>query len=346
MDASGAAIVGATVRAVQRSTNQATGATTNHDGYYVLPYLQPSNYDVEVSASGFHKIKKENVTLLVAQKLDLDFKLEVGQMNQEVTVQAEVEVLQTADASGGMNFDSKMTSEYALNGRQLYMMMDLSPGVLFTQEEFGATGYSGTRGWDVNGNFTMNGSKTGTTAFALNGSPISLTGTFNISPNVDAVQEFKVMTNTWDAAIGRSGGGAVNTSIKAGTNSFHFTAGEFIRNRIFDANTTQLNAAGQPRGKHNVNQISLTAGGPIRKNKDFIFGSIEIWRERVPFSVVADVPTPDLRNGQGFSAVPSITSAEMIGETANESLFINPTKHGAAVISRESFKAWPENVGA
>ena len=257
----------------------------------MLPYLQPSDYDVEVTANGFHKMKKENVTLLVAQKLDLDFKLEVGQMNQEITVQAEVEVLQTADASGGMNFDSTMTSEYALNGRQLYMMMDLSPGVLFTQEEFGATGYSGTRGWDVNGNFTMNGSKTGTTAFALNGSPISLTGTFNISPNVDAVQEFKVMTNTWDAAIGRSGGGAVNTSIKAGTNSFHFTAGEFIRNRVFDANTTQLNAAGQPRGKHNVNQISLTAGGPIRKNKDFIFGSIEIWRERVPFSVVADVPT-------------------------------------------------------
>src|SRR5678816_3049400 len=167
IDDSGAAIVGATVRAVQRSTNQATGATTNQDGYYVLPYLQPSNYDVEVSANGFHKMKKENVTLLVAQKLDLDFKLEVGQMNQEVTVQAEVEVLQTADASGGMNFDSKMTSEYALNGRQLYMMMDLSPGVLFTQEEFGATGYSGTRGWDVNGNFTFNGSKTGTTAFAL-----------------------------------------------------------------------------------------------------------------------------------------------------------------------------------
>jgi hypothetical protein len=304
-DGSGAAIVGATIRAIQRSTNQATGATTNQDGFYVLPYLQPSDYDVEVSANGFRKMKKENVALLVAQKLDLDFKLEVGQMNQEITVQAEVEVLQTADASGGMNFDSRMTSEYALNGRQLYMMMDLSPGVLFTQEEFGATGYSGTRGWDVNGNFTMNGSKTGTTAFALNGSPISLTGTFNISPNVDAVQEFKVMTNTWDAAIGRSGGGAVNTSIKAGTNSFHFTAGEFIRNRVFDANTTQLNAAGQPRGKHNVNQISLTAGGPIRKNKDFIFGSIEIWRERVPFSVVADVPTLDLRNGQGFSAVPS-----------------------------------------
>lgn len=304
-DATGAAIPGATVRAVQKSTNQATEATTNQDGFYALPYLQPSDYDVEASAQGFRKMRQASVTLLVAQKLDLDFKLEVGDLSQEITVKAEVEVLQTADASGGMNFDSTLTSEYALNGRQVYMMMDLAPGVLFTQEEFGATGYSGTRGWDVNGSFTFNGSKTGTTAFALNGSPISLTGTFNIAPSADAVQELKVMTNTWDAAIGRSGGGAVNTSIKSGTNQFHFTASDFIRNRLLDANTTQLNAAGKPRGKHNVNQISLTAGAPIRKNKDFIFGSIELWRERVPFSVVADVPTMDLRNGQGFSAVPS-----------------------------------------
>ena len=92
MDASGAAIVAAKVRAVQRGTLQATDATTNQDGYYALPYLQPSTYDVEVSANGFHKLKKENVALLVAQKLDLDFKLEVGQMTQEITVQADAEV--------------------------------------------------------------------------------------------------------------------------------------------------------------------------------------------------------------------------------------------------------------
>src|SRR5205823_1354321 len=93
--------------------------------------------------------------------------------------------------------------------------------------------------------------------------------------------------------------------IKSGTNSFHFTAGEFIRNRLLDANTTQLNAAGKPRGKHNVNQISLTAGGESRKNKDLLFGIIEVLRERGSFSVVADVPPMDLRNRKGFTAVPS-----------------------------------------
>src|SRR5205814_7996939 len=124
---------------------------------------------------------------------------------QEITVTAEAsELIQTADASGGMNFNALMTSEYALNGRQVYMMMDLTPGVLFTQEEFGATGYSGTRGWDVNGNFVMSGGKNGTNSFSLNGAPISLDGSFQLAPNVDAIQEFKVMTNTFDASLGRT----------------------------------------------------------------------------------------------------------------------------------------------
>src|SRR6266487_3276793 len=161
-DLSGAAIVGAKVKAVQRNTNQAIERETNQDGFYTLPYLQPSTYDIEVTKSGFHKTRRENVTLLVAEKLELPFKLEVGQMATEVTVTSgPAELIQTADASGGLNFDSLMTSEFALNGRQVYMMMELSPGVLFTQEEFGATGFSGTRGWDVNGSFAMGGGKSG-----------------------------------------------------------------------------------------------------------------------------------------------------------------------------------------
>src|SRR5215510_6330809 len=161
-DQSGSAIAGAKVRAVQRNTNQAIEVDTNQEGRYTLPYLQPSSYDIEVTAPGFHKTKRENLTLMVAEKVDLPFQLEVGQMTQEITVTAEAtELIRTADASGGLNVDSLMTSEYALNGRQVYMLMDLAPGVLFTQEEFGATGFSGTRGWDVNGSFTMNGGKTG-----------------------------------------------------------------------------------------------------------------------------------------------------------------------------------------
>ena len=262
LDSSGAAVAGAKIRATQKSTNQVTTAASNSEGFYSLPYLQPSTYSVEVEAPGFRKMRRESVTLMVAEKLALPFQLQVGDLSQEVTVTADAtELIQNGDASGGMNFDSRMTSEFALNGRQVYMLMDLAPGVLFTQEEFGSTGFSGTRGWDTNGNFTMGGGKSGSNSFSLNGAPISLTGSFQLAPNVDAIQEFKVMTNTYDASLGRTGGGSVNTQLKSGTNKLNGTLFNFMRNQILDANHTQNNMIGAPRGKHITNQFGGTVGG-------------------------------------------------------------------------------------
>lgn len=300
-DESGAAIPGAKIRAVQRSTNQATEVIANHEGFFALLYLQPSTYDIDIEASGFSKARQANVTLMVAEKLDLPIRLKVGKVTDEVTVSATTETLQTADASGGLNFDSLQTSEYPLNGRQVYMLMDLTPGVLFTQEQFGSSGYSGTRGWDTSGAYVMNGGVSGTNSFSLNGAPISLTGTWQVAPNVDAIQEFKVMTNTYDAAIGRTGGGSVNTTLKSGSNKWHGTLFEFMRNSLLDANYTQNNQVGAPRGKHITNQFGGTLGGALRRDKDFIFISFEGFRERVPFPAVANVPPLDLRDGQHFT---------------------------------------------
>ena len=300
-DASGAAIVGAEVRAVQRSTNAVVVAKTNHEGYYALQFLQPSTFDIDVTAAGFNKLRKENITLLVAQKLDLPFMLDVGSVVERMVVSASAELLQTAEASGGLNFDALQTSEYPLNGRQVYMLMDLTPGVLFTQEQFGSSGFSGTRGWDTNGSYTMGGGVAGTNSFSLNGAPISLAGSWQVAPNVDAIQEFKVQTNSYDAGTGRTGGGSVNTTLKSGSNAVHGTLFDFIRNSVFDANYTQNNLVGAPRGKNIRNQFGGTAGGAIKKDRDFIFVSFEGFRERVPFPVVANTPPIDLRDGQHFS---------------------------------------------
>lgn len=300
-DGSGSAVPGAKVRAVRRSTHEVTEAVTNRDGYYTLPYLTPSTFDVEVTAAGFNRLRRENVTLMVAEKLDLPLKLEVGQISTEVTVTSQMETVQSGDASGGLNFDSLQTSEYPLNGRQVYMLMDLTPGVLFTQEQFGASGYSGTRGWDTSDAYVMNGGVKGTNSFSLNGAPISLTGSWQVAPNVDAIQEFKVQTNTYDAQIGRTGGGSVNTTIKSGSNAWHGTLFEFVRNSSMDSNYTQNNRVGAPRGKHITNQFGGTIGGALRKDKDFVFFSFEGFRERVPFPVVANLPPLDLRDGQHFT---------------------------------------------
>lgn len=300
-DHTGAAVPNARVRAVQRSTNQAVSAITNPEGFYSLPYLQPSTYDVEVQAPGFRLMRRQNVALMVAEKLDLPIQLELGRVNEEITVKAESASVQSADASGGLNFDSLQTSELPLNGRQVYMLMDLAPGVLFTQEQFGASGYSGTRGWDVTGSYVMNGGVSGTNSFSLNGAPVSLTGSWQVAPNVDAIQEFKVMTNTYDASIGRTGGGSVNTTLKSGSNAFHGTMFEFLRNSELDANYTQNNQVGAPRGKHVTNQFGGTLGGAVRRDRDFFFASFEGFRERVPFPVVANVPPLALRDGQHFT---------------------------------------------
>src|ERR1043165_9763162 len=119
-DRTGAAIPNARVKAIQISTSQTTVTTTNQDGYYSLSYLTPSDYTVEVEAEGFNGARNERVTLLVAAKQDLPFRLEVGKVSEKITVTAEAGDVQTADASGGLNFDSLQTSEYPLNGRQVY----------------------------------------------------------------------------------------------------------------------------------------------------------------------------------------------------------------------------------
>lgn len=325
VDASGAAIPAARVRAVQRSTNQSVEAITTREGYYTLPYLQPSTYDIEVSAAGFNKLREQNVTLMVAEKRDLTLKLELGKMTTEVTVTASLETIQSSDASGGLNFDSIQTSEYPLNGRQVYMLMDLTPGVLFTQEQFGASGFSGTRGWDSNGSYVMNGGVQGTNSFSLNGAPISLTGSWQVAPNVDAIQEFKVQTNTYDAQVGRTGGGSVNTTIKSGSNVWHGTMFDFVRNSILDANYTQNNQVGAPRGKHITHQFGGTLGGALRKDKDFVFFSFEGFRERVPFPVVASVPPMDLRNGQNFTKYKWTINDPLTGHTCVDHVDVTGT---------------------
>lgn len=302
LDPKNAAVPNTTVRVTKRDTGVVRETVSNSQGYYTLTALDPGLYDVVATAPGFATMRRPDIVLATADKLSLDLRLEIGQASTIVMVTAEQELINTATASRGLTIDPIKMTELPLNGRQSYMLMNLVPGVRFTQRQFGSSGFSGTRGWDVNGSFTMNGGRTGTNQFLLNGAPISTNGTFNVAPNVEAIQEFKVMVNTYDAQFGRSGGGHVNTTLKAGGNDIHGSLFEFWRNRILDANAFQNNAAGSPKGFRNQHQYGGVVGGPIRKNKDFFFFSFEGWQERTPFPVVSSVPPSRLRNGDNFNA--------------------------------------------
>ena len=146
VDPSGAAIPGATVKAVNTATNAAKETQTTADGIYTIPYLDPGAYDIEVSASGFQTLKRAGIVLQVAQKLNLPVGLTVGQSATEITVTGMQDVIETGDASRGLVFDPVKTQQYPLNGRQTYMLLSLTPGVIFTQEALVPEAFRGLAG--------------------------------------------------------------------------------------------------------------------------------------------------------------------------------------------------------
>lgn len=300
-DPSGAVIPGASVKATNDTTNEITEVKTNKEGVYTISYLNPGRYTVEFSSSGFKTLRHENLVLQVNDKQNLPATLQVGAAATEMTVSAAQELIQSTSADRGLVFDPIKTQDLPLNGRQSYMLLALTPGVIFTQQQFGANGFSGTRGWDTNGSYRINGGRSGTNQFLLNGAPISVNGSWQLAVNVEAIQEFKVQTSTYDAQYGRTAGGTVNTILKSGTNALHGDVFDYWRNSVLDANTIQNNANGSPKGLHNQHQYGGIVQFPVRKDKDFVMLSFEGWKEVVPFPTQQSTPPLDIRDGQHFS---------------------------------------------
>src|SRR5215472_11694206 len=304
-DPSGSAIPSAAIKATNTATNAVGETRSNSDGVFTLPLLEPGSYRIEVGAPGFQTLKREAITVAVGQRLSLPMQLTVGQATTEITVTGQLETIETSDAARGLVFDPIKTQEYPLNGRQSYMLLSLTPGVIFTQAQFGSTGFSGTRGWDVNNSYKFNGARAGNgnNVFMMNGTAISNEGsTWEFAPSVDAIQEFSAMTTVYDAQYGHEAGGVVNTVIRGGSNSYHGDVYEYFRNGVLDANNFSNNIGGLPKGNHQQHQFGGVFGGPIRKDKDFFFSSYEGWQEVIPFpgSGTTDVPLA-LRDGQHFS---------------------------------------------
>ena len=297
LDSSGLAITNAKVTATKDDTNVSRETVTNTEGIYTLVGLDPGRYTVTFVAGGFTTIRRSGIVLQVADRLNLSITMQVGQVTESITVTGEQELIQTATASRGLVLNPTEMQEIPVSGRHVYMLMQLTPGVVFTQRQFGASGYSFMSAWAQSNAWTLNGGRTGTNQFLLDGAPVSTEGTYNTIPNVEAVQEMKVMVNTYDAQYGRSGGGHVSTTLKSGTNHWHGSVFDFWKNRVLDANTRQNNAGGQPRGFHNLHQFGGVVGGPIRRDKDFIFFSFEGLRARMPFPSVSSVPPAEIRGG-------------------------------------------------
>jgi len=292
-DPSGAAIPGAKVRAINTQTGVGRETITTDSGNFSVLSLIPGIYSVEVTAPSFQKQVQENLRLEVAGALNLTFALTVGQITETVNVQAQAELLKSTEGSISTTIDNTKVVELPLNGRNFNNLVRLTPGA--------------TRGTNGGGE-TLNAQTWAVTGSRSDNANYTLDGTYNngtffktaaIAPSIDAISEFRIQTNM-SARYGAAAGANINVSIKSGTNEYHVTAYEFLRNSKMDSRS--YFAARRPDFK--FNQFGFTLGGPIQipkvyngKNRTFFFFNYEGFQQRREAVQNITIPNNAWRSG-------------------------------------------------
>lgn len=304
-DPSGAAVVGAAVEVTNVDTGLSQTVATNNQGRYTVPVLAIGNYRLQASQAGFETVVHSGITLSVGSASVVDFALQVGQQQQTVTVQGEVSQVETTSSTVSSLVDQTQMRELPLNGRNFEQLILLAPGVQqFTGETFGSF-------WGRATVYSFSGSRPEGQALLLDNQDIQNfwghgTGspTLGTSLGVDAISEFQVLTSTYSAQYG--GAGAVMNSVsKSGTNGFHGSGFEFLRNSYLDARNFFDGAKIAPFRK---NQYGSTFGGPVKKDKAFFFVNYEGVRQLLGETKV--VNTPDAAH-RTVTATNAATAAEV-----------------------------------
>lgn len=292
-DQTGAMVPGAKVVATNINTGVARDSVTNEAGNYLITALLPGQYRVTAEAAGFKQVRREQITLAVDQIGRIDFEMEVGTVQESVTVEASAVLLDSATSTVGAVVENRKITELPLNGRNPLDLLALSSGIRI-QGGFG--GKTGALNW---GNFSANGGLANSNSVMVEGLALDMAQMNSPSfvPPVDATEEFRVQTNKFSAEFGRTGGAIVNFSIKSGTNQLHGSAYEFLRNKVLNANDFFLNRAGRDRPAFIQNQFGASIGGPIKRDKTFFFFNWEEYRLRRPSPSITTVPTLLQRTG-------------------------------------------------
>jgi hypothetical protein len=317
-DASGAIIPGVKVTLTNDDTGATQLTTTGSNGEYIFAPVKIGTYSVTAEFKGFKRVEHPHVSVDVQQRVAVNFDLPPGEMTQTVTVSTEAPLLQTEDASVGQVIAAKAINDLPLNGRNFTFLAQLAAGVTQDQQD--------TRGLGASGSFAANGLRPAQNNYLLDGvdNNVNLVDFLNgtayvVRPPVDAIQEFKVQTNNYSAEAGRSAGAILNATIKSGTNQFHGTAWEFLRNDALDAANFFENSGGIPKGEYRQNQFGALLGGPIIKDKTFFFIDYEGLQIRQAIPSVNTVPTALERNS-GYTNLSELlsqggTRTDILGQT-------------------------------
>jgi outer membrane receptor protein involved in Fe transport len=313
-DAQGGRVANATVTALHVATNQRFTGVSSSDGVYAIPSLPIGQFEVTVTASGFSTTKQTGVVLEVAQRLRLDLTLQVGEVSTTVTITEGVSRVQTEASSLGATIERKRIENLPLNGRHVLDLVKLVPGV--QPRVRGTDGFAQVDNQAFS-QISFNGGPTYGNQIYLDGgmNTIPVHNELGVVPLLDSVEEFKVHTNALAAEFGQSNGGVISFVTKSGTNEFHGSLYEFVRNDVFDARNAFLTQrdpiTGRTKPVLRFNQYGGTFGGPLylprfgeggpvfRSGRDrtFFFVGYERWNHRQANINRSTVPTPAERNG-------------------------------------------------
>jgi hypothetical protein len=299
-DPSGAGIADAQVTLTNLGTSEKRNQSTGSDGLYSFVNLFAGKYNVDVEKAGFKRITRTDIVVEVQQTARIDLTMQVGAVTQTVEVTGETPPLQTETSSLGEVVDTREATELPLNGRNIFNLAFVAPSVVPQGNSYGTP--VGKNPFDF-GNFQVGGSFGNQSAEYLDGQPLNI-GYINlplIIPTQDSIGEFKVQYNNVGPEWGKFSGGVINFSTKSGSNEWHGTAYEFLRNKVLNANEFFANAAGIKRPPFTQNQYGATLGGPAVKEKLFFFFSWETFALRQGTVFTTTVPTLAERTGD-FSA--------------------------------------------
>jgi hypothetical protein len=305
-DPSGAVIPNATVTLTSIDTGQARTTMTGGDGLYRFTLLPPGNYRVRIESSGFKPVEVPSVTIAVTETEVLDRNLEVGAQAQAVTVEGEVENIQTASSALGTVVNTRSMEALPLSTRNFTNLLAMTAGANAGVANSTTLGKSAT-------GIAVNGADIGQNTYLQDGVAVNTWSSTNTTqegtnsgafptPNPDTIQEFKIQTSNYDAGYGRNPGANVNVITKSGTNDFHGSGFEFFRNTFLNANDYFRNAAGGSKLELNQSQFGGTFGGPIKKDKLFFFVAYQETAEKngiagFGYSVVNLSPIPGASEG-------------------------------------------------
>jgi outer membrane receptor protein involved in Fe transport len=268
-DASGSAVVGAKVTLINEDTNSTREAESSSSGEYLFLEVPVGSYEVDVVQTGFKKYQRKGIVLVLNQIATVDIALQVGGSTETVEVTGAPPVIDTTTTQLGAVMTDQSVRELPLSSRNTYQLLQLQPGV---QSQLGADLFYGSSNPGV---VSVNGGRGRSNNYMVNGGDGNdiFVNAPAIQPSPDAIEEFRVLTNTFDAEYGRNSGSVVNVVTKSGTNAVHGDVYEFFRNTVL--NSKQFTFVESPKPNYQQNQFGATLGGPIRKDKTFLFASYE-----------------------------------------------------------------------